>query len=60
MNQELLRIQCEMFALTAELEAMKAANTERLSRGDGLAYDESSFSYIASRFNELAQAASQG
>ena len=40
-------LQAEVLAAQAEIEGMKAANQERLSRGEALAYPAESFNEIA-------------
>lgn len=66
MEEGVVRMQAQMFALVAEMhsevasiEAMKAANQERIDRNEAIAYDESCFSdaqialtKIASRLRE--------
>ena len=42
-------------AVTAEVEAMKAANQERQYRGESPAYDEDSFRQLADRLYGLSQ-----
>ena len=48
-------LQIELLALMAEMEGMKAANSERLSAGYSLAYDENSFMELADRIRELGR-----
>jgi hypothetical protein len=43
----------ELQALVTEREAMIAANQERLSLGEAIAYDYNHFAYLASQIREL-------
>lgn len=52
---------CAMWALVAELESaraeaegMNAANTERMSQGESLAYGEEAFHEMSLRFDDIA------
>lgn len=47
--------QIEAFALLAEIEAMKAENTERIFQGHAIAYDEQAFTDISLKLTELAR-----
>lgn len=46
-------IELELEALLTEREAMIAANQERLSLGEAIAYDYNHFMYIASQIRKL-------
>lgn len=49
----LLQCQCDLEALKAEIEGMKAKNIERVSNGHSLAYGEEAFSNIASQMASI-------
>jgi hypothetical protein len=49
MNEKTVKAFGELLALQAELEGMKAFNTDREMRGEALAYEEASFLEISHR-----------
>jgi hypothetical protein len=50
----ILNQQAEMFALCADMEGMKARNTERLANNEPLAYSEPDFNYLAASLRNVA------
>uniref|UniRef100_A0AB39ABC1 Uncharacterized protein n=1 Tax=Pectobacterium phage Amona TaxID=3158137 RepID=A0AB39ABC1_9CAUD len=54
-NTDVTNTQCRMFALVAEMEAMKACNARDAHEGRPPCYQESDFLTVASRFEELAR-----
>ena len=55
MNYIAVANQIRALAYVAEVEAMKAANAERESKGLAQAYGDDEFLYIARELHELAQ-----
>jgi len=49
-----LNQQAEMFALCADMEAMKAANAERLINNESPAYPKSEFEFVATSLRNVA------
>ena len=55
MNANNFSLLCQMHALVAEMEGMKADNKDRTLRGCMISYGEKDFEYIAAQLRELAQ-----
>ena len=49
-EQKAAYVMAQSVGAMAEIEMMKAANTERLAQGMALAYDESAFSKVSENF----------
>ena len=57
MTAKLLEIQCRMHAVNAEVEGMKATNSQRIFIGCSMAYDDDSFLERAKELHALADEA---
>jgi hypothetical protein len=59
MNSELVRVMAEIFALNAQMEAMKAANVVAAIRGDYPLWGYDDFREVERQFEQLGQQAVQ-
>jgi len=54
MNGQVVAIQCQMMSFYAQIEGMKAENTERERNGYALAYGDAAFCNVARELDNLA------